>query len=137
MQKAFENIKVLDLSSRLSGAWAARLFGDFGAEVILAEGHEGHIARQLSPKYQGKDSQESLVHQFVNWNKYSSSQDAKEIQELIACADIVITTDGILQIDNSEIDAIHLSITAHGLTCLLYTSPSPRDGLLSRMPSSA
>ena len=24
-----------------------------------------------------------------------------------------------------------------GETCLLYTSPSPRDGLLSRMPSSA
>ena len=24
-----------------------------------------------------------------------------------------------------------------GWTCLLYTSPSPRDGLLSRMPSSA
>ena len=26
-------------------------------------------------------------------------------------------------------------LTKH--TCLLYTSPSPRDGLLSRMPSSA
>src|SRR5664279_5480844 len=25
----------------------------------------------------------------------------------------------------------------HFLYCLLYTSPSPRDGLLSRMPSSA
>ena len=25
----------------------------------------------------------------------------------------------------------------HIATCLLYTSPSPRDGLLSRMPSSA
>ena len=25
----------------------------------------------------------------------------------------------------------------HFFTCLLYTSPSPRDGLLSRMPSSA
>ena len=24
-----------------------------------------------------------------------------------------------------------------GYPCLLYTSPSPRDGLLSRMPSSA
>ena len=24
-----------------------------------------------------------------------------------------------------------------GTNCLLYTSPSPRDGLLSRMPSSA
>ena len=34
-----------------------------------------------------------------------------------------------------------VTITAAGLalspTCLLYTSPSPRDGLLSRMPSSA
>ena len=26
---------------------------------------------------------------------------------------------------------------AQGEDCLLYTSPSPRDGLLSRMPSSA
>ena len=26
---------------------------------------------------------------------------------------------------------------ADSKTCLLYTSPSPRDGLLSRMPSSA
>ena len=26
---------------------------------------------------------------------------------------------------------------ATALPCLLYTSPSPRDGLLSRMPSSA
>ena len=25
----------------------------------------------------------------------------------------------------------------HASICLLYTSPSPRDGLLSRMPSSA
>ena len=26
---------------------------------------------------------------------------------------------------------------SHNNSCLLYTSPSPRDGLLSRMPSSA
>ena len=29
-----------------------------------------------------------------------------------------------------------IKVTYNG-TCLLYTSPSPRDGLLSRMPSSA
>ena len=29
------------------------------------------------------------------------------------------------------------SIGIHHMDCLLYTSPSPRDGLLSRMPSSA
>ena len=28
-------------------------------------------------------------------------------------------------------------LSAECMTCLLYTSPSPRDGLLSRMPSSA
>ena len=30
-----------------------------------------------------------------------------------------------------------LSLGTNTITCLLYTSPSPRDGLLSRMPSSA
>ena len=30
-----------------------------------------------------------------------------------------------------------LAAKEHGMDCLLYTSPSPRDGLLSRMPSSA
>ena len=32
-------------------------------------------------------------------------------------------------------EAITTNADTH--TCLLYTSPSPRDGLLSRMPSSA
>ena len=31
----------------------------------------------------------------------------------------------------------HLTIVEQPIACLLYTSPSPRDGLLSRMPSSA
>ena len=30
-----------------------------------------------------------------------------------------------------------VSVAAQAEACLLYTSPSPRDGLLSRMPSSA
>ena len=32
---------------------------------------------------------------------------------------------------------IPLMVGARDMVCLLYTSPSPRDGLLSRMPSSA
>ena len=40
------------------------------------------------------------------------------------------------KIVSSLVDDILMPIV--GLfTCLLYTSPSPRDGLLSRMPSSA
>ena len=38
-----------------------------------------------------------------------------------------------------EIDALGgvMGLAADTTGCLLYTSPSPRDGLLSRMPSSA
>ena len=36
--------------------------------------------------------------------------------------------------DSDRGDSLVLNINHH---CLLYTSPSPRDGLLSRMPSSA
>ena len=36
----------------------------------------------------------------------------------------------------SYINLIHQA-QSQGYSCLLYTSPSPRDGLLSRMPSSA
>ena len=32
---------------------------------------------------------------------------------------------------------VNKAMTGHFKNCLLYTSPSPRDGLLSRMPSSA
>ena len=34
-------------------------------------------------------------------------------------------------------DVADFYIVEHITDCLLYTSPSPRDGLLSRMPSSA
>ena len=44
-------------------------------------------------------------------------------------------------IDGSAIASVHLESKAQVVAkidnCLLYTSPSPRDGLLSRMPSSA
>ena len=35
------------------------------------------------------------------------------------------------------IDSLLIHMPAGVYHCLLYTSPSPRDGLLSRMPSSA
>ena len=38
---------------------------------------------------------------------------------------------------NADAEELIGVMYAMGLGCLLYTSPSPRDGLLSRMPSSA
>ena len=39
--------------------------------------------------------------------------------------------------EESDYNAISSSLAEWTYYCLLYTSPSPRDGLLSRMPSSA
>ena len=42
--------------------------------------------------------------------------------------------------DGLEGKLVHITCVDHtgrDYNCLLYTSPSPRDGLLSRMPSSA
>ena len=36
-----------------------------------------------------------------------------------------------------NVEGARSNALAHQISCLLYTSPSPRDGLLSRMPSSA
>ena len=52
-----------------------------------------------------------------------------------------INIDGLLEMvllvaDMQELKA-NPNRDAQGTVCLLYTSPSPRDGLLSRMPSSA
>ena len=43
---------------------------------------------------------------------------------------------GPLPVDEVDIE-VHYCGICHSDICLLYTSPSPRDGLLSRMPSSA
>ena len=43
----------------------------------------------------------------------------------------------IRMLEHSGVELSGAKATILGRSCLLYTSPSPRDGLLSRMPSSA
>ena len=52
--------------------------------------------------------------------------------------DLITTINDFKSSSNGQMINIHgkeYATVAH--SCLLYTSPSPRDGLLSRMPSSA
>ena len=65
------------------------------------------------------------------------------------CIDSVLTAFGIhdltttgvlyhnLNADTGDTELFQRDGTTNYIGCLLYTSPSPRDGLLSRMPSSA
>ena len=48
---------------------------------------------------------------------------------------MALTEDGSREFEDGELTTAQRRLLRIG--CLLYTSPSPRDGLLSRMPSSA
>ena len=56
--------------------------------------------------------------------------DIPRVAELAA----VETTESVEAVNTSQAPAVSNN---QNTLCLLYTSPSPRDGLLSRMPSSA
>ena len=118
LTKAFQGIQVIDLSDRLSGAYAARMFGDFGADVILIEDIQGHSLRHEPPFMNSESGKpESLLHSYVNWNKRSVSGTVEDHGSLIAGADVIVTTstgipDTVLQ---RSPDSVHLSITPHGL----------------------
>ena len=118
MTKAFQGIRVIDLSDRHAGAYAARMFGDFGADVILIEDARGHPLRHEPPFINNESgTPESLLHHYVNWNKRSVAGNIEDHRDLIANADVIVTTsteipDAVLQ---RSPDSVHLSITPHGL----------------------
>ena len=62
--------------------------------------------------------------------------------DLVAVINTLLATRGLppvpFAVARNEVSNGALGLIRLGLgSCLLYTSPSPRDGLLSRMPSSA
>ncbi|MDA1147829.1 MAG: CoA transferase [Chloroflexi bacterium] len=131
MIRAFEGIRVVDLSARLSGAFAARLFGDFGADVMLAEPHEGHPLRCEPPFLDDQPGVErSVLHAYANWNKRSVVlEGAAHLRSLVEDADVVVTTASPVgseltaALGGLRADAVHLSVTPHGLDGPLAEAP--------------
>ena len=76
---------------------------------------------------------------FLLFNKAS---DAKELSQLkLSDIESCIKTIGLYKTKAKNVletaKILHTQFNGKVPHCLLYTSPSPRDGLLSRMPSSA
>jgi len=95
---ALSGIQVLDLSHGIAGPFAARLLGDFGADVIKIEKPGvGDFARYLEPrKGQDDDPEQSLLFQYLNWNKRSVALDLRSpdvapiMRRLVERSDVVI-----------------------------------------------
>ena len=81
----------------------------------------------------------NLGKDFLQWLQSSTVSQPKKVkiteyvkQNIDAFSKLWMLVGGIMQVKDSIIQQLD---TAQG--CLLYTSPSPRDATLSRMPSSA
>ncbi len=131
MVAPFDGLRVVDLSTRLSGAFAARLFGDFGADVLLAEPPQGHPLRHEPPFLDDCPGLErSVAHAYFNWNKHSVVVDSgTDLANAVQGADVVVTTipapDPALAAVLCALPAatVHLSVTPHGLDDPLTAVP--------------
>ena len=89
----------------------------------------GSSAEELTYWYAGTDAEIAFVQAAVDeYNAQSSGPVIKMVERPASNEAMATAIAG-----GQGPDIMHYN---HN-TCLLYTSPSPRDGLLSRMPSSA
>ncbi len=111
-------VKVLDLTSFLSGPYATQIFADLGADVVKVEPPAGDSSRSIPPHFLGGDSAYFLS---VNRNKRSIVLDLKTadaVARLVALAeraDVVIENfrPGVLDRLGLTYDAIRA--TNHGV----------------------
>ena len=86
--------------------------------------------KKLVVKLQGKKQHTINIEKFL-----TQGLDPEQIEDVVSRKlqeydDSVVGVEFMLNVQS-------IADTVQPETCLLYTSPSPRDGLLSRMPSSA
>ena len=90
---ALAGLRVLDLSSQLSGPYCAMLLGDLGADVVKVEHPAGGDAARLGAPHVGGESAPFMT---VNRNKRSITVDLKTpdglalVRRLAARADVVV-----------------------------------------------
>jgi CoA:oxalate CoA-transferase len=93
----FSDILVLDLSTTIRGMHCTKMFGDYGAEVILVEPVDGSPARQVGPFANGKQDRETSLHfAHHNRNKKSITLNLKKtrgqelLRDLVHSADVLV-----------------------------------------------
>lgn len=139
--QVFDGLRVLDLSTEVAGPYCAKVFGDYGAEVIKIEPPGGEFGRTLAPFFDSVAPPESSAFfAFLNLNKRGmvlnlESTDAREILlDLVKGADVVVESfkPGYLPslgLSYEALDAIRPGLVMTSVTPYGQTDPwSHREG---------
>ena len=101
MKRAFSDLVVVELAGDISGAYAAKLFADFGADVVKVEQPGGSAIRdRVAPGVGGTRGRVSGTHLHVDTNKRgiivdpSVPDDIAGLWALVGRADLVIESSG-------------------------------------------
>lgn len=91
--KPLDGLKIIDLTTFLSGPFGTQILGDLGADVLKVEPPTGDSSRAIPPHFIGEESAYYLGN---NRNKRSIAVDLKTadglriVKDLIAQADVVV-----------------------------------------------
>ena len=123
------DLRVLDLSDQVSGAYASRLLATAGADVTLIEPIDGSSLRSRPPLLTATELNRSAAFEYLSgWKRgvaldWSSEAGFKALGRLLDHADVVVTTlaaaDALAfdqRIRSERPSLIHVSATSYGLT---------------------
>ncbi len=93
----FDDVLVLDLTNTIRGMHCTKMFGDYGAEVILVEPVGGSRARHIGPFANGKPDLETSLH-FAHHNRNKKSitlnlhktRGQELLRDLVHSADVLV-----------------------------------------------
>ena len=110
-------------------------------DVVNRSGHANyHIDMTKLYDYYDVEYDAEGNRPFIQDSNYNNNDTGTDNELKTGCMDSLATNyDSVAQVDDGScvFDVIDDNQNDNNQNCLLYTSPSPRDGLLSRMPSSA
>ena len=90
MTARLSGVRVVEIGSLPAAAYAARLFADFGAEVIKVEPPGGDPDRCFPPLIDGA----SGWFAYLNYGKKSVTSDKADLEALLRGADVLIDSTG-------------------------------------------
>ncbi len=128
--QGLRDLRVVDFSNRIAGAYATKLLADAYAEVIKVEPPEGDALRRWTASGQDLDGRDGALFQFLNTSKKSvvGAIGDEHVDALLRGADLVVET------SDGGIDAKALAEQVPGLA-VLSISDYGLDGPLAGTPS--